>query len=106
MPYHTSSSNAITEIFNEDNTTMSRSNLDRINCVGIMEILEEINRLDSLKSSGIPHLNDKFLKMALQATPDSFLHIINRCLSTGTFPSAWKISTAALIPKKGNTKFF
>ncbi len=65
-------------------------------------VLNELNSLDPNKAVGIDSLSSKLLKMAAPAIASSVTKVINLSITSGKFPSLWKIARVCPIFKSGN----
>ena len=81
-------------------------NLDRLNIRSftLNEVLLEINAINIYKSSGINNISSRILKDIWQLLPDLLLSILNKAISNGIFPKAWKHCTVIPIPKIPNPR--
>lgn len=74
------------------------------NRITVDEVIKEIDKLDTSKSSGIPSLSTKILKECLAFTVVKFTHLLNICIEKGVFPDKWKRAIVVPIPKGLNSK--
>lgn len=65
------------------------------------ELLLVVKTLKSRKAPGPDGLPNVALKAAVQAAPDIFRRIMQKCLEEGYFPDRWKKSKLVLLPKPG-----
>lgn len=72
-----------------------------MNCSQFLEIVGD---LKANKSSGIEDINSKLMLDFMRCKPDLFVKVINLSLTSGVFPTEWKIARICVIPKKGDIK--
>lgn len=70
-----------------------------------LEIKKIITELSNNKSAGIDHLRAETLKLISNYIIEPFAFIINKCMETGVWPSAFKESLIIPIYKSGNTSY-
>ena len=66
--------------------------------------MELLLKLDTTKSTGHDGVSSKMLKCTSFSIADSLCKLFNLSLSTGTFPSDWKLGRITAIPKGSNSK--
>lgn len=74
--------------------------MSKMNIVGVGSVTEQINGIDTSKSSGICGLPTKLLKLAFQTIPDLFTELQNGCIQNSIFLEDWKLALLVLISKK------
>ena len=62
-------------------------------------VYEELTRLNTTKSVGSDGISGKVLKMTAVSTVPQLTALFNMSISTGKFPSEWKIGRIVPIPK-------
>lgn len=67
--------------------------------IPVDEVLNRINELNIGKSSGIPTLGSKILKVCLRCKVHLFTKLLNMCVQLGKFPGSWKQAIVVPIPK-------
>ena len=67
-------------------------------------VLELLSELDTTKSTGHDGISSKMLKCTSSSIADSLHKLFNLSLSTGTFPSDWKLGRITAIPKGTNSE--
>lgn len=67
-------------------------------------VLELLSELDTTKSTGHDGISSQMLKFTSSSIADSLHKLFNRSLSTGIFPSDWKLGRITAIPKGSNRK--
>lgn len=80
-------------------TETTCSHVDQIS---VRRTEEAINKIDTSKSSGIPGLPSKLLKLALKAIPEIFTALLNLSIAKAVFPQQWKLAQVVCLPKGGN----
>lgn len=68
------------------------------------EVIKEVVKLDPNKSSGIPQLGNKLLKVILHQDAENFVRLLNSCIVQGIFPKKWKGAIVVPIPKGDKVK--
>ena len=68
----------------------------------INEVTKLLKDINIHKSSAIPNLSSKVLKLACLALADQFTYLLNLCLSSNEFPDEWKQTYVTPIPKEGD----
>lgn len=68
------------------------------------EVISEIEKLDPSKSSGLPRLSNKILKILLRQDVCNFTRLLNSCIKRGIFPRNWKRAIVVPIPKGDKSK--
>lgn len=63
-------------------------------------VRDQILKIDVSKSSGFRDINAKMLKRALLAIPELFTRILNLCITSGIFPSSWKVAIVKYLNKQ------
>lgn len=77
---------------------------DHVPQLSVRRVEEAINRIDISKSSGIPGLPSKLLKIVLKAMPEIFTAPLNLCIATATFPQDCKLAQVVCLPKGGDVR--
>lgn len=77
------------------------SNIEQIS---VRRVEEAINRIEISKSSGIPNLPARLLKLALKAIPEIFTALLNLCIAKAVFPQQWKLAQVVCLPKGGDLR--
>ena len=67
------------------------------------ELVEVLATLGPKKAPGLDGITTEVLRKAWPHVQDLFVHTVNLMLSSGSFPSRWKIANVRLIPKKNDT---
>lgn len=67
-----------------------------------VEVVEAINHLKRGKSAGIDGIKNEMIKDSTSLLVPSLVHLFNIILQSGTFPTAWRLSTLTPIHKKGD----
>jgi hypothetical protein len=78
-------------VFNELNFSISESELHRA-----------IKSLKKGKASGVDGITNEMIIASAPFTIPYILHLFNKCLTTGTFPTAWGTNTLTPLHKKGS----
>lgn len=87
-----------------DFSSTSNSNPDRLfsfKNISLEDVLLSINRVKS-DSTGPDNISPRFLKLILADIAPFILHTFNFILTTGTFPSQWKLAKIIPTPKVSN----
>ena len=69
----------------------------------VNEVVKLINEIDNYKSSAIDNLSSRILKDAFQAIPEIITECFNLSLSTGIFPTRWKLAKVVPLFKSGDS---
>ena len=72
--------------------------------ITLQKVEELLQHMPSHKATGSDGLGAKILKAAAPAISMSLSRLINRCIDTGTFPSAWKSAKVTPIYKGQGSK--
>ena len=67
-----------------------------------VEVYNQVKRLKTTKSSGIPGISAAVIKLSLKSLNNEFTHLLNTSVTTNRFPNKWKKATVTPIPKKGD----
>ena len=67
-----------------------------------MEVISAINNLENKTSYGCDGISNKLLKLIKNEISKPITIIVNQCLTTEIFPTAFKIAKVKPIYKKGN----
>ena len=67
-------------------------------------VWELLSELDTTKSTGHDGISSKMLKYTSLSIADPLHKLFNLSLSTGTFPSDWKLGRITAMPKGANNK--
>ena len=67
-----------------------------------LEVISAINNLENKTSYGCDGISNKLLKLIKNEISKPITLIVNQCLTTGIFPTAFKIAKVKPIYKKGN----
>lgn len=65
------------------------------------DVASAAGSLPNNKAPGPDGISNEMIKVAVNASPESFAHAYNRCFAEGCFPTNWKIGRLVLIPKPG-----
>ena len=63
------------------------------------ELRRENKRIGDSNAPGVDNILNVAWKAAVNATPEVFLNMYNRCLAEGTFPKRWKQRRLVFLPK-------
>ena len=74
-------------------------NLMKCDSFTLEHIIREISDMDIYKSSGIFNISSRILKDTWTIATELLYNILNKSISKGIFPDAWKIGTIIPIPK-------
>ena len=66
------------------------------------DVLKLISSIPNGKATGIDNIQVRILKMSAPAIANSLSHLFNMSLSSGQFPSDWKLARITPLFKKGN----
>ena len=70
-----------------------------------MEVISAINSFENKTSYGCDGISNKLLKLIKNEISKPITLIVNQCLTTGIFPTAFKIEKVKPIYKKGNKSY-
>ena len=72
--------------------------------MGITEVLEKLNNIDTKKDPGPYEISAYFLKSCAFALSRPLWILFNKSVSSGTFPDIWKKSYVTPIYQKAGSK--
>ena len=76
---------------------------DDVPLISREELMAACRRLQDGKAPGPDSVPNAAVKVAIDARPDLFLDVYNRCLREGCFPRCWKRQRLVLLPKSGKS---
>ena len=68
------------------------------------EILKLVKDIKLSKSSAYCEISTRLFKDAFEVLIPELVHLYNRCIQTGTFPTSWGYAEVSPIPKTGDLK--
>jgi hypothetical protein len=87
----------VTQSISDDSSIASRTN--NIHEITVIEVFNELERIDVHKSSGPDDLPNWALHEYAFAISEPLCHIFNYSLQNGVIPSIWKAANVVLVPK-------
>ena len=87
----------VIQSISDDSSIASRTN--NIHEITVIEVFNELERIDVHKSSGPDGLQNWALREYAFAISEPLCHIFNYSLQNGVIPSIWKAANVVLIPK-------
>lgn len=87
----------VTQPFSDDSSTTSQTN--NIHEITVIEVFNELERIDVHKSPGPDGLPNWALREYAFAISEPLCHIFNYSLQNGVMPDIWKAANVVLIPK-------
>lgn len=88
-------------------TNMSTSGNQQVEMTKLtkLEIEMVFSKMNPRKAPGTDGLTSDICEAAYRADPETLLALLNKCLTTGTFPKIWKTARIKIIPKPGKKDY-